>query len=366
MLSLFKKKPAQSANSTLKTRVDLFWKWYSEVAPKFYETINAGQCASLAPPVIAKVDELLPGFSWVFGPGKDSVGHSFTLSGAGVLHHQLLTQYWLSRAPILPGWTFYASRQPGSIDGKIIQIGERKFDPKEFWVTPVINAETEHIDLTVWHPLFEILPERDRWTILYLFLDEVFGEYGTEQYIGKISLNNEQLSESISLRELLGFATQVKDDAGWKKYAPGESGVIYRMKEQHDHFVRGDIVVGSTYAMSLINQYSKAEGELADPLAGTGADYVFVSFDVKILPEGKQSHARGEIEVALDEALKSDFSGRILGGAHGTKNAYIDLLLFDGKSSLGIVQRVLKEKSLPAGTEIHFFAKEKRGHRIIL
>ena len=69
--------------------------------------------------VVAETDEmmnqLLPGFAWVYGPGAAGYGEpgrSLTLSGEGVSHRQLLAVYWASRAPRLDGWTFYASRQP--------------------------------------------------------------------------------------------------------------------------------------------------------------------------------------------------------------------------------------------------------------
>ncbi len=68
------------------------------------------------------VNELSPGFAWVFGPGADGIGHSFTLSGEGVIHRQLLALQWLSRAPVINGWTFYAARQPGPISGHTIEI----------------------------------------------------------------------------------------------------------------------------------------------------------------------------------------------------------------------------------------------------
>jgi hypothetical protein len=116
----------------------------------------------------------------------------------------------------------------------------------------------------------------------------------------------------------------------------------------------------------LINEYLAAEGELEDPLSGTGADYVFVAFDARILPSGAEATARGEIEDALDQRLQESANGRLLGGAWGTTNAYIDLLLFDGPSSLEIVRQVLHERTVPAGSTINHFAKEKRGHRIVL
>jgi hypothetical protein len=56
----------------------------------------------------------------------------------------------------------------------------------------------------------------------------------------------------------------------------------------------------------------------------------------------------------------------LLGGALGTNNAYIDLLLFDGAASVEIVRDVLQQQGLPLGTSINYFAKEKRGHRVVV
>ncbi len=366
MFSLFKSKSAANEPPTLKTRVEKFWKWYGEVASRFYQTIESGKCSDLGNEVSAKIDELLPGFAWVFGPGENKQGHSFTLSGEGVLHRQLIALYWLERAPKLQGWTFYASRQPSNWPSGVIDVGEKRFDPKEFWITPSINLEEEKIDIAVWHPLFNVLEERRRWTILFLFLDEVLGEYGTQQFIGKIEMTEGRLGDAIPLKELLTYAEKAKSDAGWKKYPPGNSGVTYKCAEPHDRFLRGDIFIGSSSNFDLIREYGSAQGELVDPLAGMGADYIFVAFDKSILPAKGEVAARGEIEDALADALKAENSGRTLGGAMGIQRAYIDLMLYDGQKSMDIVRRVLKEKRLPPGTEVHFFAKDKKGHRAVI
>ena len=366
MLSLFKRKPAASNEVAFKTRVQRFWNWYAEVAPRFFDTIEAGKCSTLADEVSAKVDELIPGFAWVFGPGENSKGHSFTLSGEGNLHRQLLALYWLAQAPNLPGWTFYAARQPGSIKGHYIEIGGRKFDPLEFWITPFVNRDQEKLDITVWHPLFDKLPQGERWTILFLFLDEVLGEYGTQQWIGEIKLDPKRLADSMPLEEIGEFLRRIQAEHGWKKLPPGESGVVYQFEEQHARYLRGDIVIGSTMHPRLINEYAKAEGELEDPLKGTGADYVFVAFDASILPAGHEADARGKIEDALDQPLRAWASGRLLGGAWGRTNAYIDLLLVDGAASIEIVQQLMRDRALPPGSSINYFAREKRGHRVVI
>lgn len=366
MLSLFKRDKSIPTTLTFKTRVAQFWAWYAEVAPRFYETIEARKCPDLTSEVSAKVEELVPGFAWVFGPGEHERGHSFTLTGEGDFHRQLLTQYWLGQAPTLSGWTFYAARQPGQIRGQHLKMDGRKLDPIEIWITPFINHDGKKIDITVWHPLFETMQEEELSSVLFIFLDEALGEYSTQQWIGEIKLEPTKLADSFPLEELNEFLKRIQMERGWTKLPPGESAMGYQFEEQHNHFLRGDVITGTTMHFGLIDEYLEAEGGLEDPLSGTGADYVFVAFDARILPVGSEVAVRAEIEDALDEALRVSASGRLLGGAWGKENAYIDLLLFDGPASIEMVLGVLREKNLPAGTSINYFAKEKRGHRRIL
>src|SRR5581483_11003377 len=253
MFSFFKRKAAVPAENTFKTRVEQFWSWYAEVSPRFFQVIEDKQCSSLAPEVSGKVDELIPGFAWVFGPGANGKGHSFTLSGEGNLHRQLLAIYWRERAPTLPGWTFYASRQPGSISGMGLNIGDLKFNPIEFWLTPFVDRDEEKVDITVWHPLFDVMEERQRWTVLFLFLDEVLGEYGTQQWIGEIKLSPGRLTDSIPLEELGEFVNRLQLENDWKKLPPGESYSGYRCENPRNEFPRGDAVVGTTMHMHLLN-----------------------------------------------------------------------------------------------------------------
>ncbi|MGH2551568.1 MAG: hypothetical protein ACRDHN_19455, partial [Thermomicrobiales bacterium] len=248
----------------------LFWAWFAEVADRFYETIEKKECSSLATETSAKVDELLPGFAWVFGPGPDKKGHSFTLSGEGIEAQQLLALHWLAMAPTLAGWTFYAARQSGSIKGNTIAMGDLKFDPKEIWVTPSLDTDAEKINLTVWHPSWEQIDVGQRWTITFLFLDEALGEYGTQWWVGEIQFGQSRLGDSFPLEELAAFVAQTTAKNGWKKYPPGESWTLFQLKESGE-FSRGDLIVLNTCAPRLFQNYMKADGDLQDPLPGSGA-----------------------------------------------------------------------------------------------
>jgi len=367
MFSLFKRKAAAAVTeTTFKTRVDRFWQWYASAGERFYRMIEEKRAHELPEEVSAKVNEVIDGCAWVFGPGEDG-GHSFTISGEANPHRQLLAAYWASRAPTLKGWTFYGARQPARSVGEIcLRVGENAFEAKAVWLTPVVNQETRHIDITAWHPLFPTLDEQSRWGILFLLLDEALGEIGTQNWIGHIEINDQKLSGAIPLAELRAFTERVQAGQKWKKGGPGEMWTLYRPKEEPTDEPRGDIFVGSTSIMPLISEFMEANGKFKDPLADTGADYSYIAFDAGVLPKGREADARGEIEDALTAVLEPAGSGRHIGGAMGRRHAYIDLLLFDGANSIALVLESLRRQRLPAGTSINYFAHEKRGHRVVM
>ncbi len=368
MLSIFKKR---SEPATFKERVTQFWDWFQEVAPRFYETIESKKCANLTLETSSKVDELFPGFAWVFGPGENGEGHSFTLSGEGVEHKQLLALEWYQRAPSIQGWTFYPSRQPGPIQGKIIEIFGLKMDPKEIWVTPELDAESECVNLTMWHPLWDSLDDSQRWTIVFIFLDECLGEYGTQWWIGSLDFGADKLADSFPLEELEGYVSEVVARNEWKKYPPGDCYTLYRLEPDEDEneknaYPRSDLFTLSTSAPNLFRDYMESGGEFADPLNGTGAQFVYVSVDGSYFPAGAEVDKRSEVEEALDAVLKSEQSGRCVGGGLGKGRGYVDLLILDGKRSLAIIEKSLKTLNIASGSSIEFFDRNQRSQRVRL
>jgi hypothetical protein len=112
----------------------------------------------LADELSSRVDSLGPGIGWEFSGGPDGKD-CFTLSGEGNLHLQLLTIFAVERAPKVEGWIFYPGRQSKE-RASCLQIEDQAFRQKEFWIEPIRNAETENIDIRVWHPLLNLLPEK--------------------------------------------------------------------------------------------------------------------------------------------------------------------------------------------------------------
>lgn len=356
----FSKKTPGTPALTLKTRVSEFWDWYSENAEKFYSIVEAKKCGDLQDEVIAAVNRWLPGMAWVFGPGENNEGHSFTLSGEGVLVKQFVAEYWLSCAPKLTGWTFHAARPPcESVKGFKLELdGSHSFDTKELWLFPSVNEDNQKIDLTVWHPLFGSISDNSKWTALFLLLDDVLGEHGTQNWIGEIKFASDSLKESMPIWELREFVQTIESTRGWKKHKPTDTYTGYKINAQGEH-LRGDMLYLTSRLGGTVLDYLENEGPIDHPLPNLGVDFVFVSIGRAVIPEGQEVDFRAKIEDDLIEVLAQNRSGDSLGGGTGTKNCYLDLITYDGDESIKQIQQVLRKHGLPKETSIRYLTKDK-------
>lgn len=346
---------------TFKQRVAAFWEWYPRSADRLFAMIEGQRSDEIAAFTGQFMDATLPGLSWVFGPPPSGrTGHSFTVTGDGVLARQLLAQYWHSQAVPVPRWTFHASRQATPYErlaGLAIGLrGEAQVDVENFRLRTSVDEEREKINLTAWHPALSDVPEEHRMRILFLLLDEALGEFGTEMWLGELEVEPfEPDKETRSLAALPKFVEQVGAYYGWNKLSPVECYTVYRC-ETPNNTRRGDTMVGTSCMPGVILEFLENHGRLpADPLEGSGAELAYVAIDGSIFPEGDQSAVRGEIEDAISAALKQDASGRTLGGACGLNESYIDLLLFDGANSRRIVEKALAGRQLSRLSRIERF-----------
>jgi len=337
------------AEKSFKDRVTEFWNWYPQVSDRFFQTIERGDCRALTDEVSDFMANTLPGMAWVFGPGEND-GHSFTVSGEGVVPKQLLAEYWHSRAVKIPNWTFYGSRQPSdpeSLKSMAIRCGDRdELDTEGFLIQPNVNEEDKKIDIVAWHPALASVPENGRFHILFLLLDEALGEFGTSIWLGEIKIDPFTADQhTITLAALPEKIMHIEQYYQWEMLPPLRAVSGYQVNEQTDG-PRGDSLVGFTMIPNVVTEFL-GNGRLEeDPLEGTGASFAYVAIDGSVFPDGKQTDVRCEIEDALDKALTTAASGRTLGGAFGLQQSYIDLILFDGDGSRKIVDETLKRLQL--------------------
>ena len=130
---------------------------------------------------------------------------------------------------------------------------------------------------------------------------------------------------------------------------------LYEISLDFDAFPRSDSKFGNTCHMQLISDYFDSEGDLPNLLAGSNADFIYISFPTSFLPAGNEIDTRTKIEDVLNTTLTEHKTGRCIGSAFGTLNNYIDFIIFDGSESLEVLVDAIKNTELPEDTEIHYW-----------
>jgi hypothetical protein len=344
---------------TFRKHVLEFWDWFPGVAQRYAALLKNDDGQQVVSEVNVEIGRILPNLSWAFG--NEDKGHSFTLTGEGQIAKQLLTEFWLSQAVKVPNWIFYASRQPSppdSVSNMSIGLGEEQHvDAESFLIRTVVDEEAERIDITAWHPAYENVGEEHHMPILFIFLDEALGEFGTQTNIGEISV--EPVTPGNDTRPLVDlpkFIESVREYHDWEKLTPLESYSAYEIKKPTDG-PRGDTLFGTTCIPDLIFEFIDNDGRLSDnPLAETGAGFVYVAVDGSVFPDGSQVDVRSKIEDAIDVALRKQASGRSLGGAFGIRQSYIEFLIFDDDNSRDIIRQTLQQLDLDELSSLEEFS----------
>lgn len=353
-----KKKPETALPSTLsyRERVDHFWDWWTTESDRIYQSVESNGGASIQPEVSEAVSNLSPDLGWVFGPGPDGEGHSFTISPGGIPSRCFLVDYWYSKVPQLEGWTFYPSRQASHDPGVFkVRMGKVEVTAASLWLTPQIDLENEAIDIVAWSPLFAEIDENEAITFLFLLLDDALGEDIVSRCIGAIEIGDGKLTESIPVSELPEFVDDTFEKHHWSQDRTW--GCTYNQDGQEGDFPRSDIFVGSTRDIDIIRSYNSQRGPFEHPLSDSGVDLIFLQLPAAILPEENAVHFRGTIEDALDERLDFYDSGHVFGGAMGSSACYIDLVLFDGSRGRKAIKEVMSARGFSGQYQIFPFTE---------
>jgi len=356
-MAFWNKKPKQ----TFRQRVDEFWDWFPTVAPGYGQLLLDNRGNEVVEDAGKKLEKLLPGICWGFGiESADQGRFTFNLTGEGQIAKQLLAEHWLSAQIPVSGWTFFGSRQPSlpdALNEMRIEVGaEQAVDAETFQLRTTVDEENETIDIAVWHPAYQQLGEEHHMPILFIFLDEALGEFGTQTWLGDIKIDaTVSRGETRSLAELPQFIDSIQKYHEWEKMSPLDSYTGYEVPEQSAGR-RGDSLVGTTCIPDIVSEFLNNDGRLTeDPLAGLGEEFVYVAVDGAVFPDGQQVDVRANIEDTINDALRPVSGGRSVGGAFGVSESYIEFLLFDGENSRVIVQDTLHELQLGGRSRIESF-----------
>ena len=113
--------------------------------------------------------------------------------------------------------------------------------------------------------------------------------------------------------------------------------------------LRYDIIIGTSCFSDLLNDYYQDSTVTFDNLSSCGVKPCFLAFATK---EDDDRSALLQIRHELEDRLQNEIlglkhsgaeTGIVIGGAIGTRTVYIDLLLYDGLSSIDRIKTLLSQ-----------------------
>lgn len=104
-----------------------------------------------------------------------------------------ITERWVSRAPAPTAvWEYYPARQASVGARSALKLGPAEMAFEEFLVELDTDNTRRLVNVRVFHPEFQRLPEEQRGLATVLFLDGVLGEDGVERWIGAVDTTDTQ------------------------------------------------------------------------------------------------------------------------------------------------------------------------------
>lgn len=330
-------------------RVTTFWEWFAANADALDAMVTMpGRQEEVLALMNATVAVLSPaGLDWCFDRGANGAKHSFILSSGGNPHRRQLVDFWLDKAPEIPGWSFFSAKQPAEDLGSFsINVGDTQFRPAETWVTPEYDEDSDRFNLWVWHPGF--VSQRDQGSaIAFLLLDAALGEDMVAAVVGGVASRADRLQTAMPLTELRGFMDAEVIRREWQKRIGGQHIVQAELPELLA--APYDFAEFVTHVPELVTEMVRGELVEHDPLEASGAAYYFVRLPRDASMAGRMESLRN----ALCDGLFDQGIGQRIGFGVGPEAFFQFVTAFDPPSVLSFMSRLLSAHQVPAGTAIY-------------
>lgn len=315
-----------------KGRVDAFWQWFLQNECKLSELItdrvenHSEEIMELMEPGLALI-----GNDVHFDVGGD---HEFSFAAEGALELFFIYKHLVSRMPaqLAEKWHFFPFKQ-GDRTSFNFRMYDKDVSMADVQVSPVLNPETEWVDVLYYHPELINLPIEQADNAAYIMTGLVVGEGIMYCHIGEMKRAEEEIADSIPLTDLRErIVDMCKDEDGKLKTDPAENFSVYQLEpNEDDDRLRRDVVGGVSSITQVISEFYAEDFGVTAEFETYGVLPAFIWWehadDVQDLQDAL--NCRYQFEEALIPILSVDGVAGSLGGATGLRRNYLDVLIFD-------------------------------------
>jgi len=305
---------------------------------------------------------------WEYGPGLHS-GHRLVITPENRLFLRPLVDEILSRAPQLPGWSFFGHRLVEDMEQTKLTIQGRTGTALAAQRVRVSRGECNRIDVSMEFPDTFLSNNRDlAFEQAFIACESLLGEDMLNRRLGL--LETTPLSSNSSPFEWFPrvFRDQVRlinegiqdkplhvaiDELAWSLWK-------LESKEADDYPEQYDLIVGRSAVPEMWNNAHSGTSFYSERFSRCGEIFCYVKIDGADGLDEERFEDKAEIEDALDAALRPLGVGCVVGGGTGMRYSYVDLAVTDVERATELIRRVLREGNIPQRSWILFFDSEWR------
>jgi len=179
-----------------------FWAWWGETGAAWVaQAIADRDPQRVVDELSSRIGAVRDGLAWELAPGG-STEHLLVVSADGNPDLRASARRWLRAAPPPSAvWRYADSRQPVAdlgdalldVNGTEVTLGD---------LTVLVEPQDTRLAVTVHHPTFAAIPERDRTFISFLALDNAIGEAAVETWISGVEPSPTASPGAVPLEQL--------------------------------------------------------------------------------------------------------------------------------------------------------------------
>lgn len=256
-------------------------------------------------------------------------------------------EYWLKQAPkaLLKKWNFYSTKPAKAKGGFSINMYDTSLSADSITLYYEVDEKHQKVHLKVECPPLMKLEENKRYSMFFIYLDQLIGEAYTMEYIGSVDfVESGKGLKKISADDLKKLMDDTIVAQNWFRIENiCERCAGYEMvpSKAKDWQLREDIYIAYSSCFPVLNAFYNKSAELFGYFYADGVVFGFLFYENINVPKDKMVPFRTEIEDQILKLAKAQKVADSIGGATGFYFSYMDFIIYDIDAFLVIAKEVL-------------------------
>jgi hypothetical protein len=352
-------------------RIAKFWNEFAAKLPDIEAHLGGQSQWNLADWMNAHVADIHPRLRWEFG--QDLSGRSLVITCEAAYHLRPMTETVCKTAPTIPGWTFRDFRPACEVEELAALVRQRT--GLQLTTTAVFArmGSGRRIDITFENHLAKT--DHDAaMNMARVACDYLFGEDIVQRWIGHLEVVeiSHAFQNFVPLGRIRGLVLELigttlgtmPDRPYWKMPPIAMTETKYRPEKRADYANQDDVIYTTT-AIPELRTAAFKPGFCSCRFSRQGEMFCYLKIDGSDVDLEPRYNRKKVIEETLNNKLREDGIGAIVGSGTGRKYLYFELAVTDiAKTFEAIRRRLLALELLPVGSWILFYDSDLAGEYI--